>query len=180
MLIMRIDRKGRWTTDRSADNPAHVEDAAGGLELDPGEEGLSVFRAEGELEQREVAVRFAMTCRQRPANLDYVVFSSELALNLGLTICHVPQEGLDPYLSERHCEIRGLTTELGRRLAASILAENSRRVERLREREIPMLGAQLCRKVPQLHNYLRGRWAEVLAKLSDNLPGNQQERSGQT
>ena len=48
---MRIDRIGRWVSDRSPDNPAHVEDAARGPELDQGEAGLSVFQAEDETEQ---------------------------------------------------------------------------------------------------------------------------------
>jgi len=59
VLILRVGRIARWASDRAADVPAHVDQAAIDLGLAPGESGLSVFRADGAEEQREVAVRFA-------------------------------------------------------------------------------------------------------------------------
>jgi hypothetical protein len=92
------------------------------LELAPDEDGLSVYRVAGEEDAREVSVRFALTCRDSPRNVDYVAFPAELAEALGLAVAHVPSEELDTYLSERHHEILGLTAEQGLRLAAAILA----------------------------------------------------------
>jgi len=74
MLLMRIGRQARWAFDRVADNPDHVSDAAKDLRLDEGEGGLSVYQIEGEEERREVAIRFVVTCRDRPPDpLDSVV-----------------------------------------------------------------------------------------------------------
>jgi hypothetical protein len=87
------------------------------LRLDAGEHGLSVFRVEGEGEALEVAVRFAITCRANSQHLDFVVFPSELALGLGLTVRYIPREYLDPFLNARHHEIDGLTPDLSLRLA---------------------------------------------------------------
>lgn len=109
MLILRIGSRGRWASDRVADNSAHVEAAAKDLKLGPRHKGLSVYRAEDQDEQEEVALRFALTCRDvKTDHVDYVVFPAELAENLGLTVTHQPLDGLDPYLNERHYEIIGM------------------------------------------------------------------------
>jgi hypothetical protein len=100
MLLLRIGNRGRWVRDRVADDPEHVETAAQDLARRPEEPGLSVFRADDEDEQVQVAVRFAVTHRSaRPKHLDYIVFPAGLAEGLGLTVAHVPREGIDPYLS---------------------------------------------------------------------------------
>jgi hypothetical protein len=167
MLVLRIGRKSRWAEDRGADNPAHVAQAALDLELGPGEAGLSVFLVESEGERSEVAVRFALTCRERPAHLDYVVFPAELVTDLGLTIVPAPMAKLDPYLSERHHEILGLTPELGGQLAAAILASADRQVGRVRDRELLTLGAESCRRDPELRKHLKGDWLRRLAPHLD-------------
>jgi hypothetical protein len=82
-----------------------------------------------------------------------------------LTVVHVPQEGIDPYLSERHFEIFGLTPELTRGLAAAILRAAGRRVERLSKRDIPPLAAELCRRDPSLQRFLGEGWYETLVPL---------------
>jgi hypothetical protein len=64
MLLLRIGIRSRWAPDRVADEPDHVAKAAVDLELRPDEDGLSVFRVEGEDDSREVAVRFALNCRK--------------------------------------------------------------------------------------------------------------------
>ncbi len=172
MLILRIGRRARWGADRLADNDEHVADAAGDLELAPDEEGLSVFRAEGEDERREVAVRFALTCREKPQHLDFVAFPSELASDLGLAVTHVPLEELDPFLSGRHFEILGLTAATGRRLVATILAYAGRQVGRVRDRDLAALGVALCRRDPMLRTRLRGDWPTRIVPLLNNLkPG---------
>ena len=171
MLVLRVGRKARWEEgDRPADDPLRVSQAALDLQLAPDEAGLSVFQVEGEDEPREVAVRFALTCRDRPAHVDFVVFPAELATGLGLTVAPVPIEGLDPDLNARHHEIIGLTPELTGRLASSILVSADRRVGRVRDRDVAALGAELCRRDPELRNHLRGDWASRLASLTGDLP----------
>ena len=83
MLVLRVGRKARWEGDLPADDPGRISQAALDLQLGPDEVGLSVFRVEGEEETVEVAVRFALTCRDRPAHVDFVVFPAELATELG-------------------------------------------------------------------------------------------------
>jgi len=63
MLLLRIASRGRWAAGRAAGDPRQVEDSANDLRLKPHESGLSVFRTEGTDDAREVAVRFALTCR---------------------------------------------------------------------------------------------------------------------
>jgi hypothetical protein len=170
MLVLRVGRKARWEGDLPADDPGRISQATLDLQLGPDEAGLSVFRVEGEDETVEVAVRFALTCRERPAHVDFVVFPAELATVLGLTVALVPIEGLDPALNARHHEIIGLTPELSSRLAASILATPERRVGRVRDRDLVALGAELCGRDPELRNYLRGEWAAKLTPLPGNPP----------
>ena len=166
MLVLRIGNRGRWTGDRDAQDVEHVEAAAKDLKLGPRHQGLSVFRAETEDEQREVALRFALTCRDaRPEHVDYVVFPSALAEDLGLIIAHRPYDDLDPYLNERHYEMIGLTPELGLRLAAAILRHDDRRAERLEKQKLPALGADLCRRDAQVRSYLGDGWPEKLRPL---------------
>ena len=99
MLILRIGTRGRWVPDRVATDPEHVEAAAQDLARRREEAELSVFRAEDEDEQVQVAVRFAVTHRSaKPKHLDYVLFAAALAEGLGLSVAHVPREGIDPYL----------------------------------------------------------------------------------
>jgi hypothetical protein len=163
MLLMRIGRQARWAFDRVADNPDHVSDAAKDLRLDEGEGGLSVYKLEGEEERREIAIRFAVTCRDWPPDpLDCVVFSEGLATGLGLTVALVPRSDLDPYLDRRHCEIIGLTPELALRLAAAILADPGRQVDRLRAKDIPPLASDLLRRDPGMISYLGEGWSEKL------------------
>jgi hypothetical protein len=91
-----------------------------------------------------VAVRFAITQRGEPQNLDSVVFSSSLATDLGLT----PQLTL--------------------RLAATILADDGQQVERIRDREVMTLAAALYRLHPELRDHLKGSWPGFLeGYLSD-------------
>jgi hypothetical protein len=172
MLILRIGTRGRWLPKSVVDESKRVELAVRDLARKPGEPGLSVYRVDAEDEERQVAVRFAVTLRSaRSEHLDYIVFPAEVAEGLGLTVAHVPQEGIDPYLSERHFEILGLTPELTRVLAAAILAVAARRVERLGKREIPLLASELCRRDPSLRRFLAEGWSETLAPLlGDTAP----------
>ena len=54
MLILRIGNRGRWTGDRDARAVEHVEAAAKDLRLGPRHQGLSVFRAETEDDNRRL------------------------------------------------------------------------------------------------------------------------------
>ena len=173
MLILRVGRIARWASDRAADVPAHVDQAAIDLRLAPGEAGLSVFRADSAEEQREVAIRFALVCRDwPPENLDYVVFPADLASTLGLSVAPVPRDDLDPYLRHRHHEILGLTRELAQQLALVILAHDGRQVERLGKRDLSPLAAEVCRRDPEIRTYLGEGWAAGLAPLlHDSTPG---------
>jgi hypothetical protein len=168
MLLLRIGIRSRWAADRVADEPDHVAKAAVDLELRPDEEGLSVFRVEGEDDSREVAVRFALNCRKDHGPVDYLVFPSELAERLGLAVVYLPREDLDPRLSARHYEILGLTPELTMRLAAAILSDDGRQVGRVQKGDLIRLGAEICRRDPQLRSYLKGDWAARLAPLLDD------------
>ena len=77
-----MGRLRRWSIERDAGRPKTWPEASRDLRLEAGEAGLSVSRVEGEGEAREVAVRFALTCRPDPQHLDFVVFPSELASRL--------------------------------------------------------------------------------------------------
>jgi hypothetical protein len=90
VYLLRVGRLRRWSSDRDPRRPEDVAEAVRDLNLDVGEVGLSVFRVEERDEAREVAVRFALTCRARPQHVDFVVFPSELASDLGLVVAHVP------------------------------------------------------------------------------------------
>ena len=94
------------------------------MKLGSDERGLSVFRVDekNEDEVREVGVHFALTCRRKPDNLDYILFPAELATNLGLAVTPTPVDGLHPYLKDRHYEILELTEDLRLRLADAIWA----------------------------------------------------------
>jgi hypothetical protein len=163
MLLLRVGRKARWGEDRRADNPGHVVDAARDVSLSGGEIGLSVYRVEGDDDARELAVRYALTCRKGPADhMDYVVFPDELATSIGLLVRELPSRGLDPLLNARHHEILGLTPELQLRLAAAILASGESRVTRIERGDLPSLGAELRHRDPELKNYLKGVWATLL------------------
>jgi hypothetical protein len=168
MLLLRIGSRGRWAAGLVADDPGNVANAAADLTLKPSEEGLSVFRVEGENEAREAAVRFALTCRRDRRHADYVVFSSDLAERLGLVVARVPREELDSWLSERHHEIFGLTPALALRLAAAILADADRRVGRVPKEDLGPVGAELCRHDRELREYLTSEWAMRLASLLDD------------
>ena len=173
MLILRIGRLARWALDRAADVPAHVDQAAIDLHLAPGEAGLSVFRADDAEERREVAIRFALVCRDWPPDhIDYVTFPADLATTLGLSVSPVPRDDLDLYLSRRHHEILGLTPELAWRLASAILAHDGRHVERLGKRQLPTLAAEVCRREPEIKGFLGEGGAVGLAPLLDDTrPG---------
>jgi hypothetical protein len=162
MLLLRVGRLARWGADRRADDRRHVDEAVVDLTLSPDEAGLSVYRIAGDEDAREVALRFALTSRQEVQHMDYLVFPSELATSLGLSITFVPIQGLEPQLNARHLEIAGLTPELVRQLAAAILASNERRVARIRSRDLLKLGAELCRRDPELKKYLMGEWVTIL------------------
>jgi hypothetical protein len=163
MLLLRVGRKSRWDFDRRSDEPGHVEAAASDLSLRPADQGLlSVYKVECESDEREVALRYAVTCRNKPEPLDYVVFPADLATALGLTVAHEPSAEIDPYLSDRHYGISGLDEDLARRLAAAILAHSERRVRRIPERALDGLAISLLRREPGLEPYLKGIWPERL------------------
>jgi hypothetical protein len=61
VYLLRIGRQRRWSSDRDATSPEDVAEASRDLKLDVGEEGLSVYRVEGQEESLEVAVRWALT-----------------------------------------------------------------------------------------------------------------------
>jgi len=127
-----------------------------------------VFRVEDEVEAREVAVHFAVTCRKDRRPADDIVVSSDLVEGLGLAVAHVPRTDLDPFLGARHPEIIGLTPELTLRLAASILAGANRHLGRVPMADLELLGVELCHRDPELQRYLRGDWARRLAPLLDD------------
>ena len=133
-----------------------------------GEAGLSVFHVETPEEAEEVAVRFALTCRKRPAHLDYVVFPDELAKDLGLSVDHIPDDKLDPYLGSRHHEIIGLDANKARMLAIRILAKEDRWVERVKERDLTEKGRACLRCDPGLSDYLKGEWPTKLGSRTGN------------
>jgi hypothetical protein len=160
--LLRVGRLRRWGFERDASRAEDVAEASRDLVLDVGEKGLSVYHVAGEAEAHEVAVRWALTCRSRTQHMDYVVFPSELASDLGLTVSSVPDQDLEPFLNARHYEIIGLTPELASQLAAAILGYAGRRVERIPEKDLTKLGAELCHREPELKKYLIGEWATLL------------------
>ena len=168
MLLLRIANRSRWAADRVADDPGHAADAAADLRLKPYESGLSVFRVEGEDDSREAAVRFALTCRKDRRPADYLVFSSALAEALGLAVAHVPREDLDPFLGGATLRSSDSHPELTVRLAAAILADANRHVGRVPKDHLEPLGAEICRRDPELQKYLKGDWATRLAPLLDD------------
>jgi hypothetical protein len=173
MLLLRLGRRSRWDLDRTSNDPADVEFAAQELALRPSDEGrLSVYKVDDEAEEHEVAIRFAVTCREKPRPLEYVIFPAELATALGLAVIHEPREDIDPYLSERHYGITGLDQELARKLASAILAHAGRRVGRIPPGDLDDLGRELLRRDPGVAPYLRGQWPERLRAKPDKAdPG---------
>ena len=114
-----------------------------------------MFRVEGAEEATEVALRFALTRRDEPRNVDFVVFPGELPRALGLSVVPAPAPDLEPYLSERHEEILGLTPEQTIRLAETILADDRWQAGRIAKADLEPCGAELCRRDPELKNHLR-------------------------
>jgi hypothetical protein len=165
MLLLRIGRRSRWDLDRTSYDPADVERATQDLALRPSDEGrLSVYKVEGEADEHEIAVRFAVTCRGDPRPIEYVMFPDELATALGLVVIREPHEDIDPYLSERHYGIVGLAEETTRRLASAILASPERRVGRISPGDLDALARELLRRDPGLERYLKGQWPERLKR----------------
>ena len=76
MFLLRIGSLGRWPSDRGVLNVDAAAKAAADLTLRGRDTGLSVFRVDGGLESTEVALRFAVTRRDEPRNVDFVVFPS--------------------------------------------------------------------------------------------------------
>src|SRR5437016_5727951 len=100
MFLLRIGSFGRWPSDRGVLGADAAAKAAADLTLRGEETGLSVFRVEGDAEPTEVALRFALTCRNDTRNVDYVVFPTELPGALGLSVVPAPTPDLEPFLSE--------------------------------------------------------------------------------
>ena len=67
-----------------------------------------------------------------------------------------------PSSTRRHSEILGLTPELATQLAAAILGYTGRWVQRIQEKDLKSLGAELCRSDPDLKKHLIGEWATLL------------------
>ena len=86
ILRRRCDRRCRSQHESHyavwvADDPEHIVDAARDVSLSHGEVGLSVYRVEGDEDARELAIRYALTCRNGPADhMDYIVFPDEVAI----------------------------------------------------------------------------------------------------
>lgn len=74
---------------------------------------------------------------------------------LGLSVAPAPTPDLEPYLSERHEEILGLTPERSLRLAEAILADGRWRAERIAKADLEPRGVELCLRDPELKNHLR-------------------------
>jgi hypothetical protein len=72
VYLLRVGRQHRWSFERDASDSEDVAEASRDLKLDMDEEGLSVYRVEGEGETLEVAVRWALTCRPKPRPMDYL------------------------------------------------------------------------------------------------------------
>jgi hypothetical protein len=154
MFLLRIGSLGRWRSDRGVLEANAAASAAADLTLRARESGLSVYRVEGAGESTEVALRYALTCRDEPRNVDYIMFPSELPEAIGLSVVPAPMPDLEPYLSERHEEILGLTPELSLKLAEAILADGRSRYERIARADLESAGAELCRRDPELKKHL--------------------------
>jgi hypothetical protein len=154
MFLLRIGNLGRWPSDRDVLRADAVAKAAADLTLRARDSGLSVFRVAGAVESTDVALRHALTCRDEPRNIDYVVFPSELPTALRLSVVPAPTTDLEPYLSERHEEILGLTPELSLKLAEAILADGRWRTERIARADLESAGAELCRRDPGLKDHI--------------------------
>ena len=168
VLLLRVGRKAKWDVAPEAIDDDRIRQAASDLLLASGEEGLSVYKVEGEADQREVAVRFAPACRDRLDHVDFVVFPAQLAIDLGLSVEKIPSEECDPGLNDRHFEIRQFNSDLTLGLAGAILASPERRVERVNQRQLPDLAAELCRTGPELRSTLRPVWAARIDPLLDS------------
>jgi hypothetical protein len=160
-MWLRIGRQGRWT-GKSPHDPGHVAEAARDLALRPDEEGLTIFRALDAGEAMHLARVFALTCRDRPANLDYVLIPEDCLSDVRLSVVKKPDPNLHPYLSERHYEIVGTDVETSRALAARIIAHAEHQVRRLKEGEIKQLAAGLVEEDPKLQHFLREGWRHIL------------------
>lgn len=163
MFLLRIGSKGKWSGQ--ADDLEAVQKAAGDLQLRGNEPGLSVFSLDATAESQEMAARFALTNQQGTDHIDCIVFEESLAGELGLDVVATTNDRLDPTLSSRHREVRGLTPELSERLARAILASPHRIVDRVPRGEVARLGVELCLVDPELRRRLKPDWEARIAPL---------------
>ncbi len=162
MWLWRVGRRARWQ-GATATNPEQVAEAAKDLCLREQETGLSVFRVADLGEADRVAKLFALTCRERPGRLDYVLIPLEALAPLhGVQLLPVPDPRLHPYLAERHHELQGLKPDLSRQLAQVILAVGGHQIHRLKERDLVEAAGHLTRQDGTLKAYLLGEWTALL------------------
>jgi hypothetical protein len=163
MWFWRKVSRARWDKDRSADDDEHVSIAAEQISLRSGEAGLSIYHVEHEEAARKVAALYASTTAfDRPGKIDFLLIPPECFDAVGLLPVHVPDDGLHPFLSNRHHEVRDINDETSGRLARAILASSGRRVVRLTPDKLVAIVRSLLANDSTIRTYLRGTWPRHL------------------
>ena len=170
MWFWRVGRRPRWA-ETTSPTTAQVAEATRDLLLREQEEGLSVFQVAGEAGAERVAVLFAVTCRERPAHVDYVLIPPKCFASLpSVHLIQVPDTQLHPDLSARHYEAGGLTEELSKRLAEVILRHPGHQVHRLKDKNLCAMARRLVQANAILPTYLCGEWPGILLGPSSSAP----------
>ena len=129
-LFLRVVRQGRWL--RFPDIPWLPVDelqADALSDLTTEKNGLSVYRVEGDGDRQRIIIALAAT-RDKPGNLDYVIFDDANMLALGITPEYREGETPDQSANKLHWELRNLTVNHLSGLATILAAGEHERVQK--------------------------------------------------
>ena len=155
--VLRIGRASRW-------KGKDAEQAAKDLEPREGETGLSTFWVDAPEDGDRIGVLFGMYCRDKPKEVDYVLFPERCVARFRLV--PRPDPNLPPELSKHHHEIEGMrdVDAASLLLARAVLADGATRVKHLREGDVLRLASTIVEEDPRHTGAVSEEWRQALAE----------------
>lgn len=167
MLLWRQGNRNRWFRKGAAKDSfvrrlsIDHADAIKDISLRDDETGLSFFACESLAEAEQVTIYFAIIERERPQDIDYILFPDSVFADMKLAIVATPDPTTHAFLSERHREVLGLTTASIAELARRALDHDDLHWCRLKVTPL-VAAAKLLAADPAIGNAISDEWKAAI------------------
>jgi hypothetical protein len=170
-LLARLIKRSRWfEKDSECDDDACAALGDFSLREAIGEDYLSFYAVNDDMEGRRVVAALKITKTQRPDNADYLLFSRLFLEDAGISLVPKPDIYQCDFVSRRHVGTLGPLHEPDLAVIKQIMVDEKTVCIRLRKAEIQELASELRNEIPDLFDRMSVHWRAQIYRANEGTP----------